>query len=151
MPTGSVGSETLDRPDTRFLDLWIKGLTSDRANFNKTQSIHLPPHGVSATSKSGFNRVEANVVAFRLLATVCIKTRMLMKKILLIAGTAAALVLAGCDKGGTSDQYGTSSGNGTSSNSLQNGNSGSSSSGAGGANSSGGAGGSDSTRGGAGH
>ena len=43
-----------------------------------------------------------------------------MKKIMLIAGTAAALILAGCDKGGTSDQYGTSSGNGTSSNSLNN-------------------------------
>ena len=37
-----------------------------------------------------------------------------MKKILLIAGAAAALVLAGCDKGGTSDQYGTSSGTGNS-------------------------------------
>jgi hypothetical protein len=43
-----------------------------------------------------------------------------MKKIMLIAGAAAALILAGCDKGGTSDQYGTSSGTVTSSNSLNN-------------------------------
>ena len=43
-----------------------------------------------------------------------------MKKIMLIAGAAAALILAGCDKGGTSDQYGTSNGNGASSNSLNN-------------------------------
>jgi len=48
------------------------------------------------------------------------KTRMTMKKIMLIAGAAAALILAGCDKGGTSDQYGTSNGNGASSNSLNN-------------------------------
>ena len=34
-----------------------------------------------------------------------------MKKIILIAGAAATLILAGCDQGGTSDQYGTSSGN----------------------------------------
>ncbi len=34
-----------------------------------------------------------------------------MKKIILMAGAAATLILAGCDKGGTSDQYGTSSGN----------------------------------------
>ena len=45
-----------------------------------------------------------------------------MKKIILIAGAAAALVLAGCNKGGTSDEYGTSSGSSnSSSNSLQNG------------------------------
>jgi hypothetical protein len=40
-----------------------------------------------------------------------------MKKLILILGTAAAVVLAGCNKGGTSDQYGTSSGTATSSNS----------------------------------
>ncbi len=33
-----------------------------------------------------------------------------MKKIILIAGAVATLILGGCDKGGTSDQYGTSSG-----------------------------------------
>jgi hypothetical protein len=79
-------------------------------------------------------------------------TRMIMKKIFLIAGAAAALVLAGCNQGGTSDQYGTSGGSGTSSNSLQNGSSGSSSSGANGgaANSSGGGGGAGSHAGGAG-
>jgi len=56
-----------------------------------------------------------------------------MKKILLIAGTAAALILTGCNQGGTSDQYGTSSG--TASNGVQNGTSGSSThSGANGAN-----------------
>ena len=43
-----------------------------------------------------------------------------MKKILLIAGAAAALILTGCDQGGTSDQYGTSSVNVTSSNSVNN-------------------------------
>jgi hypothetical protein len=45
-----------------------------------------------------------------------------MKKLFLITSAAAALILAGCDKGGTSDQYGTSSDNVTSSNSLQHGN-----------------------------
>ena len=34
-----------------------------------------------------------------------------MKKLFVILGAASALILAGCDKGGTSDQYGTSSGN----------------------------------------
>ena len=43
-----------------------------------------------------------------------------MKKILLIAGAAAALILTGCNQGGTSDQYGTSSGNVTSSNAVNN-------------------------------
>ena len=42
-----------------------------------------------------------------------------MKKVILILGAAAALVLAGCNQGGTSDQYGTSSG--TSSNSVHSG------------------------------
>ncbi len=61
-----------------------------------------------------------------------------MKKILLMAGTAAALILTGCNQGGTSDQYGTSSG--TASNGVQNGNSGTApSGGANGANSTGGA------------
>jgi hypothetical protein len=36
-----------------------------------------------------------------------------MKKLLLIAGAVAALILAGCNQGGTSDQYGTSSGGAT--------------------------------------
>jgi hypothetical protein len=36
-----------------------------------------------------------------------------MKKIILIVGAAAALVLAGCNQGGTSDQYGTTTGNST--------------------------------------
>jgi hypothetical protein len=44
-----------------------------------------------------------------------------MKKIILVIGAAASLILAGCDKGGTSDQYGTSSGGASSSNSVQNG------------------------------
>jgi protein involved in sex pheromone biosynthesis len=43
-----------------------------------------------------------------------------MKKILLIAGAAAALILTGCNQGGTSDQYGTSNGNANSSNSVNN-------------------------------
>jgi hypothetical protein len=43
-----------------------------------------------------------------------------MKKILLIAGAAATLILTGCNQGGTSDQYGTSSGNVNSSNSVNN-------------------------------
>jgi hypothetical protein len=34
-----------------------------------------------------------------------------MKKLFVILGAASALILAGCDRGGTSDQYGTSSGN----------------------------------------
>jgi hypothetical protein len=34
-----------------------------------------------------------------------------MKKLFVILGAASALIFAGCDKGGTSDQYGTSSGN----------------------------------------
>jgi hypothetical protein len=34
-----------------------------------------------------------------------------MKKLILIITAAAGLVLAGCNRGGTSDQYGTSSGN----------------------------------------
>jgi hypothetical protein len=38
-----------------------------------------------------------------------------MKKLLLILGAAAGLVLAGCNQGGTSDQYGTSSGAATNS------------------------------------
>lgn len=45
-----------------------------------------------------------------------------MKKLILIAGAAVALVLAGCNKGGTSDQYGTSSGSANSSNTVNNGN-----------------------------
>lgn len=44
-----------------------------------------------------------------------------MKKLILIVGAAAALVLAGCNQGGTSDQYNTSSGSATSSNSINNG------------------------------
>jgi len=51
-----------------------------------------------------------------------------MKKLFLIAGAAAALVLAGCNQGGTSDQYGTSSGNGANSNSVNNAHSGAASS-----------------------
>jgi len=43
-----------------------------------------------------------------------------MKKILLIAGAAAALILTGCNQGGTSDQYGTSNGGANSSNSVNN-------------------------------
>lgn len=43
-----------------------------------------------------------------------------MKKILLIAGAAAALILTGCNQGGTSDQYGTSNGSASSSNSVNN-------------------------------
>jgi len=43
-----------------------------------------------------------------------------MKKMLLIAGAAAALILTGCNQGGTSDQYGTSSGTAASSNSVNN-------------------------------
>ncbi len=43
-----------------------------------------------------------------------------MKKIILIAGAAAALILTGCDQGGTSDQYGTSNGSVTSSNAANN-------------------------------
>lgn len=43
-----------------------------------------------------------------------------MKKLILILGAAAALILAGCNKGGTSDQYGTSSGSANSSNSVPN-------------------------------
>jgi hypothetical protein len=39
---------------------------------------------------------------------------------LLIAGAAAALILAGCNQGGTSDQYGTSNGDANSSNSVNN-------------------------------
>jgi outer membrane lipoprotein SlyB len=42
-----------------------------------------------------------------------------MKKAILILGAAAALVLAGCNRGGTSDQYGTS--NGTASNTVNQG------------------------------
>jgi len=38
-----------------------------------------------------------------------------MKKLILIAGT--ALLLAGCNQGGTSDEYGTSGGNASSTNS----------------------------------
>jgi len=38
-----------------------------------------------------------------------------MKKLFVIFGAASALILTGCDKGGTSDQYGTSSGNANSS------------------------------------
>ena len=41
-----------------------------------------------------------------------------MKKLLLIAGAAAALVLAGCNQGGTSDQYGTSGGSASSTNGV---------------------------------
>ena len=45
-----------------------------------------------------------------------------MKKVMLIVGAAAALILAGCNQGGTSDQYGTSSGSAnSSSNSVQHG------------------------------
>jgi len=44
-----------------------------------------------------------------------------MKKVMLIVGAAAALILAGCNQGGTSDQYGTSSGSANSSNSVQHG------------------------------
>ena len=44
-----------------------------------------------------------------------------MKRLILIASAAAALVLAGCNQGGTSDQYGTSSGSATSSNAVNNG------------------------------
>jgi hypothetical protein len=46
-----------------------------------------------------------------------------MKRLILALGVGAALILAGCNKGGTSDQYGTSSGNasGNTSNSMQNG------------------------------
>jgi hypothetical protein len=36
-----------------------------------------------------------------------------MRKIILIVGAAAALALAGCNQGGTSDQYGTTTGNST--------------------------------------
>jgi hypothetical protein len=43
-----------------------------------------------------------------------------MKKIILIISAAAGLILAGCDKGGTSDQYGTSNGGDSSSNSVAN-------------------------------
>jgi len=46
-----------------------------------------------------------------------------MKKLFVILGAASALILAGCDQGGTSDQYGTSSGNANSnvtSNSVNN-------------------------------
>jgi hypothetical protein len=39
-----------------------------------------------------------------------------MKKLMLVFGAAAALILAGCNRGGTSDQYGTSTGSSTSSN-----------------------------------
>jgi hypothetical protein len=42
-----------------------------------------------------------------------------MKKLFLILGAAAALILAGCNQGGTSDEYGTSTGTG--SNSVQSG------------------------------
>jgi hypothetical protein len=41
-----------------------------------------------------------------------------MKKLFLILGAASVLVLAGCNQGGTSDQYGTSSGNANGSNSA---------------------------------
>jgi protein involved in sex pheromone biosynthesis len=41
-----------------------------------------------------------------------------MKKLLIILGAASALILAGCNQGGTSDQYGTSSGTANSSNSI---------------------------------
>ena len=45
-----------------------------------------------------------------------------MKKLFMILGAATALILAGCDKGGTSDQYGTSSGAvNSASNSVHNG------------------------------
>lgn len=91
--------------------------------------IHHPfplplPSGVSSASESGFYRVEANLPAFRLLAKLAAtanKETIDMKKIILIAGAAVALVLAGCDKGGTSDQYGTSSGTANSNSNSANG------------------------------
>ncbi|HWD93375.1 MAG TPA: hypothetical protein VG938_13615 [Verrucomicrobiae bacterium] len=50
-----------------------------------------------------------------------------MKKLILILGAAAAVVLAGCNQGGTSDEYGTSSGTANgSTNSLNSGHSGTS-------------------------
>ena len=41
-----------------------------------------------------------------------------MKKLFIILGAASALILAGCNQGGTSDQYGTSSGTANNSNSV---------------------------------
>jgi len=77
--------------------------------------------GFPAPLKAGFHRVEAIGAAISFAATNSSEpnTReMDMKKILLIAGAAAALILTGCNQGGTSDQYGTSSGNVNSSNSV---------------------------------
>lgn len=41
-----------------------------------------------------------------------------MKKLFVILGAATALILAGCNQGGTSDEYGTSSGANNSSNAV---------------------------------
>jgi uncharacterized lipoprotein YajG len=67
--------------------------------------------------KGGFHRVEPSRATFRLLATGS-KQENVMKKLLIILGAASALILAGCNQGGTSDQYGTSSGTANSSNSI---------------------------------
>src|ERR1043166_4986308 len=72
---------------------------------------HLP------AAKEGFYRVEGQRSAVRLKPTFSCQQKITkekdMKKLILIAG--AALLLAGCNQGGTSDQYGTSSGTNTSS------------------------------------
>jgi hypothetical protein len=57
-----------------------------------------------------------------------------MKKSILVIGAALSLVLAGCNRGGTSDQYGTGGGTGSSSNSTSGGNSGGAANSSGGAN-----------------
>jgi hypothetical protein len=84
--------------------------------------FHIPKLFNSWTAKSGwfaggnggFNRVEGVAVGFTLQRLATNQGRdeeNVMKKFFLILGAAAALILAGCDRGGTSDAYNTSNGN----------------------------------------
>lgn len=107
------------------MDCWIKtasfGIHSSKKSINPLNRP-LFPMGFFAALKAGFHRVETIRFVVRFLRTMRQpNTRMIdMKKILLITGAAAALILTGCNQGGTSDQYGTSSGNEASSNSMNN-------------------------------
>jgi len=61
----------------------------------------------------GLIRVEDRIAGFRFAGSRN-KTEDVMKKLILILGAATALILAGCDQGGTSDAYNTTNGNGSS-------------------------------------
>jgi len=77
---------------------------------------------VIAPVKRGVHRVEMVLSEFRFTAKVSETEPMsFIRKLILILGAGAALILAGCNKGGTSDQYTTSSGSANSTNAVQNG------------------------------